>query len=137
MPAVPPLLRQIPWGEPSVTHVPLKPLNHNSEGHANPPTNPSVRKRPWLDKCPPFLPFLHEITGKNTIFVKVGIGKVAHLTVNFGHLRFKIFVSLPTTFCFNLILSHIQTQNYLHLFQLNVKLWFNFKSELMSLLCSI
>ena len=66
-----------------------------------------------------------------------GIGKVTHRTVNFGHLRFKIFVSLQTTFCFNLILSNIQTQNYLHLCQLNVKLWFNFKSELMSLLCSV
>ena len=41
----------------------------------------------------------------------VQIGKVAHLTVNFGHLRLEILVLLTSSFWLNLILSHLLNEN--------------------------
>ena len=43
--------------------------------------------------------------------ILISIGKVTHLTVNFGHLRLEIFCPLTTTFCFNLILSNLKIEN--------------------------
>ena len=43
--------------------------------------------------------------------IVISIGKVTHLTVNFGHLRLEIFVSLTSSFWLNLILSHLLNEN--------------------------